>query len=76
MDKILYEEIVLVPVAKADFQEFNALAEKLLLARNPNRKDLIREERQLLLEKGARILQEFREQEEIKLLQINSASSV
>jgi hypothetical protein len=68
MDKILYEEIVLLPVAKADFEKLNELAENLLLQRHPKRKDIIKEDRAAVQEIGEKVLKDYRLREETDLV--------
>jgi hypothetical protein len=71
MDKILYEEIVLVPVAKSDFEEFNTLAERLLLSRHPNREDEIKEDRNYIFELAQNMLNKVRKEQEEAILRLH-----
>jgi hypothetical protein len=50
MDKILYEEIILVPVGVTDFKFFNKVAEERLLNCHPNEIDFITEDCQRVYE--------------------------
>ena len=47
--KITGEEMMLVPVAKADFLNINNIAEALMLARNPHKKEDIKLQRKRML---------------------------
>merc|ERR1712150_77085 len=49
IDKDGLEEMVLVPVAKADFQKFNEFAEGAMIARNISKASDIKYQRKLLL---------------------------
>jgi hypothetical protein len=71
MDKILYEEIVLVPVAKADFEEFNNLAEQYLLSRHPHRQDDIKEDRAYIFGLAQNMLRKVRKEQEKDILRIH-----
>jgi hypothetical protein len=71
MDKILYEEIVLLPVAKSDFEKFNTLAEESLFSRHPNRKSDIQEDRQYISELANNMLIKVRKEQEEQILKLH-----
>jgi hypothetical protein len=71
MDKILYEEMVLVAVAKADSERFQKMAEKRLVARHPQRKQDIQEDIKSIQQLGARTLQGYRLEQEKDILHHN-----
>jgi hypothetical protein len=71
MDKILYEEIALLPVASADFKQLNKQAEDLLTCRHPTRKDIIKEDRDRVFQFGCNCLKDYRKKEELEILQLH-----
>jgi hypothetical protein len=68
MDKFFYEEIVLIPVAKADFSLINKFAEMSLISRHPHEEIYIKEDREKLLDWASRQLKSYREEEEASFM--------